>query len=82
MDKPEIRQEGDETVIDWDDSLPVAIAIRTASNPKTGEKRMLITVRAGAGAENIVFNFGSYGGGVQTFGGGDGGPPPPPDECP
>jgi len=75
-DKPEIRQEGDETIVDWDDSLPVAIAIRTSSNPTTGEKRMLITVRAGSGADKITFNFGNYGaGGVQAFGGGDGDPP-------
>lgn len=78
-DKPKIEQKGDETVIDFDDSLPVAIAIRTSSNAKTGEKRMLITVRAGAGAENITFNFGNYGG-IQTMGGDPGSEPPPP--CP
>jgi len=75
VDEPKVRQEGDETIIDWDDSLPVAIAIRTASNPKTGEKRMLITVRAGAGADKIQFNFGNYGPPIQTMGGGDGDPP-------
>lgn len=59
------------------DTFPVAIAIRTAETAT--EKRMLITIRAGTGAEKITFNFGNYGsGGIQTMGGGPGDPPPCP----
>jgi hypothetical protein len=57
-------------------SFPVGIAIRTSENTQTGERRMLITIRAGTGAEKITFNLGNYGsGGVQTMGGDPGEPP-------
>ena len=56
-----------------DDDMPIALAIRTSVNMQTGEKRALVTLRMGPGAEKIVFNFGNYGGGVQTFGGDPGG---------
>jgi hypothetical protein len=62
------------------EGFPVAIAIRTSENSQTGEKRMLITIRAGTGAKDIQFNFGNYGsggGGVTTMGGDPGSPPCP-----
>lgn len=66
-----------ETVIQCPGGTPVGIAIRTSHNAQTGEERMLITIRAGKGCENIKFNFGGNGGGVVVYGGDPGDPPCP-----
>jgi len=55
-------------------SFKFAIALRWDDNTKRG----LFTLRAGAGCEDITFNFGPAGdGGIQTRGGDPGGPPCP-----
>jgi len=54
-------------------SFKFAIALRWDDNTKRG----LFTLRAGAGCEDITFNFGPAGGGIQTKGGDPGGPPCP-----
>lgn len=76
MAEPKIEQKGEETIITTPRGAAVGIAIRTAETET--EFRMLVTIRAGTSPEKIVFNFGSYGGGVQAFGGDPGGGPPCP----
>lgn len=71
--KPEAEDTIEETQMEMG-SFKFAIALRWDDNTRRG----LFTLRAGAGCEDITFNFGPTGsGGVQTLGGGPGDPPCP-----
>jgi hypothetical protein len=60
-----------ETIIETPRGGAVAVAIHAAETTETF--RIMITIRAGYGAKDIKFNFGSSG--PQVRGGGDGDPP-------
>lgn len=70
------KPDPEETIIPLRYGGAVGIAIRTAETAT--EFRMLVTIRAGFDPGKIEFNFGNYGGGVQTMGGDPGGGPPCP----